>query len=163
MENASKALLIAGAVLIAILLISVGIRIINSTSGMTEHVDTTSQSVAAATFNSQFLSYLSNSTSGTKAKALVSKIIAHNATVSSASTFSLNSHQIYVNLKDKNDKHITTSKSGHNWTSSELQDVYSKISDTSRYEIFVTTGCTMSGTNGGYYKGYVMCITIKEK
>jgi len=39
MENASKALIIAGAILISILLISVGILIFNSVSGTTNNAD----------------------------------------------------------------------------------------------------------------------------
>lgn len=159
MENASKALLIAGAVLIAILLIAMGIKTINSTSDMSEHVDTVSQSTAAASFNSQFLTYLSDSTSGVKAKALVSKVLSHNATVSSSSTFSVASHQIYINLYKKDGSH-TTSRQGHNWTSQHLQNVYSAISDSSKYKIYVTN-CQEPGCQGGYYNGYVMCISIK--
>lgn len=41
MENASKALIIAGAILISILLISVGILVFNSTSGVTDNAGKT--------------------------------------------------------------------------------------------------------------------------
>ena len=48
MENASKALIIAGAILISILLISVGIMVMNSTDevtgGMQQQMDSTSNS-----------------------------------------------------------------------------------------------------------------------
>ena len=159
MENASKALLIAGAVLIAILLISVGIKTFNSTQGMADQVDTTVDTTATSTFNAQFLSYLSNSTSAANARALVSKVLAHNARVSTGSDFSAENHQIYLNLYKgpvKESGH-DTDKGGHNYTSGELQDVYNKISDTKKYKITVTPGCSYPG---GYYKGYVICLSI---
>jgi len=39
MENASKALIIAGAILISILLISLGIMLFNSSKGVTDQAD----------------------------------------------------------------------------------------------------------------------------
>ena len=46
MENASKALIIAGAILVSILLISVGVIIINSTGKMTDQVGTSADKMA---------------------------------------------------------------------------------------------------------------------
>lgn len=57
MENATKALLIAGSVLIAIVLIAVGIKILGSTSGVTEQVGQVSNSLEASIFNSQYTQY----------------------------------------------------------------------------------------------------------
>ena len=54
MENATKALLIAGSVLIAILLIAMGLRIFNSTSETTQQSQKAMDATAIATFNSQF-------------------------------------------------------------------------------------------------------------
>ena len=51
MENASKALIIAGAILISILLISVGILVMNSTGNVTDQVKTSSDSMSIQTFN----------------------------------------------------------------------------------------------------------------
>ena len=167
MENASKALLIAGSVLIAILLVAMGVKTINSTSDMTEHVDTVSKSTAASSFNSQFLPYLSDSTSGVKAKSLVSKVLSHNATVSSdINDFSAASHQIHINLYADKDQttHNSSDKDGdgvgdgHNWKPHELQDVYNRILDTANYKIKVNTNC--SKYKGGYYNGYIICISI---
>ena len=47
MENASKALIIAGAILIAILLISLGIIMFNSSSGTTDQAENTSAAMEA--------------------------------------------------------------------------------------------------------------------
>jgi len=48
MENASKALIIAGAILISILLISVGILMFNSSSGVTDNAGETGDVMASA-------------------------------------------------------------------------------------------------------------------
>lgn len=78
MENASKALIIAGAILVSILLISIGVIIINSTGNMTDQVGTTTNTMAIETFNSQFTNY-EGKVSASQVKALVSKVNASNA------------------------------------------------------------------------------------
>ena len=76
MENASKALIIAGAILLAILLISLGIMIFNqaqdtvSNSGMSE--------AEITAFNNKFLKYEGNQ-KGTMVKAMVQEVLANNA------------------------------------------------------------------------------------
>ena len=57
MENASKALIIAGAILISILLISIGIILINSGRDITETGTAGMQSQKIQTFNNQFTAY----------------------------------------------------------------------------------------------------------
>ena len=80
MENASKALLIAGSVLIVILLIAVGVRVFNSTQGTTDSVETTMNSTEIATFNNKFTAYAGENKSAAQAKALANVVIANNAT-----------------------------------------------------------------------------------
>lgn len=58
MENGSKAIIIGGAVLIAILLISLGIVLINSTSGTRKAAEAAPESVAIQTYNQKFEKYL---------------------------------------------------------------------------------------------------------
>lgn len=79
MENASKALIIAGAILISILLISVGVLIMNSTGGITGSMKSSSDSMAMQAFNSQFSSYIGTSISASQVKSLLSTIISSNA------------------------------------------------------------------------------------
>ena len=55
MENASKALIIAGAILLSILIIALGMTVYNSSSSVTEGMDMTSQEIGA--HNSKFLTY----------------------------------------------------------------------------------------------------------
>lgn len=80
MENASKALLIAGSVLIVILLIAVGVRIFNSTQGTTDQVEETMVTTEMAQFNSKFTSYTGSNKSAAQVKALANVVIANNAT-----------------------------------------------------------------------------------
>ena len=55
MENASKALIIAGASLVSILLISVGILVMNSMNKPIEQAGREADSQSAQIFNSQFV------------------------------------------------------------------------------------------------------------
>ena len=79
MENASKALLIAASVLIVILLIAMGVRVFNSTSGTADSLEGTMVTAEASQFNSKFTGYI-----GTKSKSqvisLLNQVIANNAT-----------------------------------------------------------------------------------
>lgn len=79
MENATKALLIAGSVLVAILLITMGIRIIGSTKGTVESAQGTMDATAITTFNSQFTGYLNRTLTVSQVNTLEQKIIASNA------------------------------------------------------------------------------------
>ena len=72
MENASKALIIAGAILISILIISVGILVMNSTNDVTEGVSQEGQTMAIQTFNSKFLAYETDTNSSAQIKSLIS-------------------------------------------------------------------------------------------
>ncbi len=57
MENASKALLIGGATLIAILILGVAVTMFRSASGVTETYDSQMQAIDSSNFNSQFTKY----------------------------------------------------------------------------------------------------------
>lgn len=70
MENASKALIMAGAILIAILLISAGLIILNSTKGVTEQGGRAAKTLEVETFNSQFTKYCGDRVLGSKVKDL---------------------------------------------------------------------------------------------
>lgn len=79
MENASKALIIAGAILIAILLISVGIMLINQGRDVTETGVSGMQSQKIQTFNSQFTPY-EGTKKGSEIRGLWNTVNASNAT-----------------------------------------------------------------------------------
>ena len=77
MENASKALIIAGAILLAILLISLGIMVYNQAKGTVNDADLSAE--AAQTFNTKFTSY-GGTQSGTKLNSLLDAVTASNGT-----------------------------------------------------------------------------------
>ena len=69
MENASKALIIAGAILLSILLISLGILVYNNAKGTVEEADLSDQEIA--TYNAKFTSFLGDNKSAETVKQLV--------------------------------------------------------------------------------------------
>lgn len=79
MENASKALLIAGSVLIVILLIGTGMKIFKSTSGTTESAEHVMDATEVTMFNNQFTQYMGKNKSLATVQSLVSKLKASNA------------------------------------------------------------------------------------
>lgn len=79
MENASKALIIAGAILISILLISIGIILINSGRDITSTGTSGMQSQKIETFNSKFTAYEGEKT-GSEIRSLIGAVNASNAT-----------------------------------------------------------------------------------
>ena len=76
MENASKALIIAGAILLAILLISLGIYIFSQAQSVVNDSGFTKAEIT--TFNSQFLKY-DGEQKGTAVKSLITEVITSNA------------------------------------------------------------------------------------
>ena len=75
MENASKALIIAGAILLAILLISLGIMIFNQASSVVSGTGMTDAEIT--TFNAKFQKY-EGDIKGSMVKSLINDIIAVN-------------------------------------------------------------------------------------
>ena len=78
MENASKALIIAGAILISILLISVGIIIMNAINNPVQQGKNSADSQAIEMFNAKFTSYAGKQ-KGSVLKGLTSIVNASNA------------------------------------------------------------------------------------
>lgn len=78
MENASKALLIAGAVLIVILLISVGIMIFNSSKGLFGSATSNMSDQEKLMFNTKFTMYEGPNVSGTQVRELIRAVITNN-------------------------------------------------------------------------------------
>lgn len=117
MENASKALIIAGAILLAILLISLGIMIFNqaqdtvTNSGMTE--------AELTSFNNKFVKY-EGKQKGTMVKSMMQEVKSNNANSSDG-------HDIVVQLQPKDGSLApTTETSGidlkHTYTVSMVYD-----------------------------------------
>ena len=76
MENASKALIIAGAILLSILIIAIGIFIFNGANSTITDSMTSMSTQEIQSFNNQFDSY-SGEQSGSNVKKLVERLIAN--------------------------------------------------------------------------------------
>lgn len=78
MENASKALIIAGAILLSILIISLGIMVYNNAKSTVSDANLSSEQ--AQTYNSKFTMYTGNDIPAANVNSLVAAINANNAT-----------------------------------------------------------------------------------
>lgn len=78
MENASKALIIAGAILLAILIISLGIMIYNQAAGVVNN--NAMDEVEVAAFNQKFTQYEGSNIKGAQVNALLNAIMQSNIT-----------------------------------------------------------------------------------
>ena len=79
MENASKALIIAGAILLSILIIGLGMMIYNQAKDATD-VSGTMDELKASQYNSSYLNYEGDKVSGSNVKTLLDNIRNHNNT-----------------------------------------------------------------------------------
>lgn len=78
MENASKALIIAGAILLAILIISLGIMVYNNAKSTVGSQNLDKQEVEA--FNSEWENYVGDRKSANEVRTMIRTVIAHNGT-----------------------------------------------------------------------------------
>ncbi len=76
MENASKALLIAAAILIAIVLISLGVMVLGQGSQLVQNADMSSTEISA--YNEEFKGFLGSNVRGTTVRQLIEKVNQHN-------------------------------------------------------------------------------------
>ena len=105
MENASKALIIAGAILLAILIIGLGVYIYRQAAGV---IDTgTMDQLVVSQFNAQFEPYLGNNVSGSNVKQLI-KII-------NASNRAKEDLPVTFKVDDQPDNDSSTIKSGNTY------------------------------------------------
>ena len=79
MENASKALIIAGAILISILLIAVGVMVLNNGMDMAKDSNLSEEQVQK--YNQPYTNYGGSNVSGAQAAALCEKVRSHNLSV----------------------------------------------------------------------------------
>lgn len=77
MENASKALIIAGAILLAILIISLGILIFNQAFGVVANSNAMSE-VEITQFNQKFTQYEGPKVRGATVKSLLQSVLSNN-------------------------------------------------------------------------------------
>ncbi len=139
MENASKALIIAGAILLAILIIALGVYIFNQARSATNMDDLSNQQVEA--HNATFQNY-EGTINGTQAKALIDAI--------------RNNNQRMPDLGD-----ITVDGvSGTN-----ISDMTKLAEEKNTYEATSQYVVTITGyqQTAGQYQGYVTKIKITKK
>ena len=133
MENASKALIIAGAILLAILIIALGVFIFNKAKSATNMDDLDNQQVEA--HNSTFQNY-EGTINGTQAKSLIDAV--------------RNNNQRMPDLGD-----ITVNGKGDNASLAKEKNSYQP---TKQYDVSITE----YQTEDGQYKGYVTAMTVTE-
>ena len=85
MENASKALIIAGAILLSIIIISLGIAVVTNSRSTIDKANVNQQEVE--TFNSRFEAYVGNDKSPSEVRALVSAVISSNGAQTTNATY----------------------------------------------------------------------------
>ena len=76
MENASKALIIAGAILLSILIISLGIMVYNNSKNTVNNQNLGKQEVQ--TFNSEWETYVGDTRTASEVRTMIQAVIAHN-------------------------------------------------------------------------------------
>ena len=139
MENASKALIIAGAILLAILIIALGVYIFNQARSATNMDDLSNQQVEA--HNATFQNY-EGTINGTQAKALIDAVRNNNQrmpTLGQISVDGVSGNGLKDNAK------LATEKNTYQ--------------PTSQYEVSITEYQTQEGQ----YKGYVTKIKVTKK
>ena len=139
MENASKALLIAAAVLIVILIIAFGMKIFNSTGDTSGQAEDLASSQQMQTFNAQFTAY-----EGTKKGAEVRNLV----NLVNASNASDPEHHVVINFNG-------TGSSGNGTYSS------SNLKSTSSYQVTLQY-CPKDPGDYVTEPGYVYIININE-
>ena len=88
MENASKALIIAGAILLSILIIGLGMFIYQKASGAMDTSSIDQQKVQA--YNSPYEQYFGTNVSGSNVKALIDAVNSHNVSNTADDSLKIN-------------------------------------------------------------------------
>jgi len=87
MENASKALIIAGAILLAILIIGLGMLIFNQARDTVSQANLDQETITA--FNSKFDTYIGDNVKGTTVKQLIATVRDNNLSVDGSTTYGI--------------------------------------------------------------------------
>ena len=106
MENASKALIIAGAILLSILIIGLGMSVFNSAREALTGANLDSTKVDA--INSKYEAYIGNSVKGTKVKTLCDLVKNNNLTADESETFTVTINDV-TTAEDINELKATIS------------------------------------------------------
>lgn len=125
MENASKALIIAGAILLSILIISLGIMVYSNAKNTVGSANLSKQEIE--TFNSQWQAYEGTKKTASEVRTLYQAIIASNAAETKAGT----ARKVSINGSDTN----TCGAPGNQTSASNLPSTVPTISNANTYTI----------------------------
>ena len=111
MENASKALLIAGAILICILLIAIGMYIYNSAQGTIQTAAGQMGQQEKEMYNAMIRKYLGNSKKGSDVKQMIEDIINQNNQYVNESGKFISIHTVGLDGFDENNTQAQSRRS----------------------------------------------------
>ena len=148
MENASKALIIAGAILLAILIISLGILIYNQASSVVQ--DNAMSTVEIQQFNQQFTQYEGSSVRGSTVRALYQAVLSNNVSQDSATR----QVEIVNDKAFKNSAGTLTTATSLGKSAKQMPGDFNNIETGSSYKVSCSYG------SGGANAGLVQKITI---
>ncbi len=149
MENASKALIIAGAILLSILLISLGIMVYQNAKGTIDDANLNTEE--AQNFNTKISQYCGNKKSATDMNALMSAIAASNGAQSKLA--SNEQHYIGITLSGGSAYHT-----GSSLTAEAIQNNKTGV----KYPTF-QNGTTFTAEYSTGADGYINLVEIEEK
>ena len=123
MENASKALILAGAILISIMIISLGVLLFNKMgSSAKDAANMDEQEIA--NFNSKITPYVGDNISGSQVNALIQLVISiDNSAISSGDL----SKTVSINYKSTNNKNNTISVNASKQLKDSVGDATRKV------------------------------------
>ena len=133
MENASKALIIAGAILLAILIIGLGMTIFNQARDTLSQANLDQETIAA--FNSKFDNYISDKLKGTDVRTLCDLVRNNNLAVDMSTTFPIS---IDVGGKKVTAKDEKTAKE----SASKINDAKNSVVKGATYKVTATYNAT---------------------
>ena len=143
MENASKALIIAGAILLSILIISLGIMVYQNAKNTVGNANLNKQEIE--TFNSQWETYEGTSKTASEVKTMIRAVIASNASEEKAGT----NRFVFVTNTGSEDSTPVTSYDDQKIKDTKIVDT---ITNNQTYTIKVA-----------YSKGLVVSLDYKEE
>ena len=139
MENASKALIIAGAILLSILIIGLGMLIFNQAKDAMSNTGMDKQKIDA--YNSEFEAYVGTNVNGTRVRSLIDTIRTHNISTQDDETL-----EIKLTVQNNGNGNITQ-KSAAN----DLNNAKTNIKAGKTYSVSVNYDSTT---------GYINLVTI---
>lgn len=143
MENASKALIIAGAILLSILIIGLGMLIFNQAKDAMSNTGMDKQKIDA--YNSDFEAYVGTNVNGTRVRSLIDTVRTHNISTQDDET-------LKINVKNSSSDN-TNGGSDEKSEAPDLNKIKSDIKAGKNYKIELG----YDGTTG-----YVNLITISD-